>query len=271
MAKSVMTLLALLRSNFTLALASILAVAEVAAAEPRLNEIQVIGTHNSYHIAPHDSILRLIAEKNPGGAASLNYTHRPLPEQFDRGIRQVELDIYNDPKGGLFADPKGNQAAAARGWSFGANYDPHDERTKPGFQILHIPDIDFRATVLTLRAGLTQIRDWSRLHPRHLPIFILLELKDETVSRDFAQPIPFDAAALDALDAGIRSVFNTSELILPDTVRGGSATLPEAIRTRGWPTLAESRGKVLFGLDNEGEVRNLYLQGHPALQGRVMF
>jgi len=31
------------------------------------------------------------------------------------------------------------------------------------------------------------------------------------------------------------------------------------------------RGKVLFGLDNEGAVRDLYLKGHPALEGRLLF
>jgi hypothetical protein len=42
------------------------------------------------------------------------------------------------------------------------------------------------------------------------------------------------------------------------------------VRTNGWPTLGETRGKVLFTLDNGG-FRDLYLTGHPSLAGRVMF
>ena len=54
-------------------------------------------------------------------------------------------------------------------------------------------------------------------------------------------------------------------------MRGAHATLEEAITTAGWPTLANSRGKLLFTLDNEDKVRDDYIAGHPALQGRLLF
>src|SRR5437870_661596 len=77
-------------------------VTALTAAEVRFNEIQVIGTHNSYHIMPHESMLKLIATRMPDAVKELKYTHRPLPEQFSLlGIRQVELDIAADPQGGL--------------------------------------------------------------------------------------------------------------------------------------------------------------------------
>ncbi len=66
-------------------------------------------------------------------------------------------------------------------------------------------------------------------------------------------------------------------MIVPDDVRGKRRTLRAAVRrgTRtgkgGWPTLAESRGKVLFLMDNSGSYRRDYLKGHPSLRGRVMF
>jgi hypothetical protein len=47
--------------------------------------------------------------------------------------------------------------------------------------------------------------------------------------------------------------------------------LPEAIRAQGWPALDDVRGLVIFALDNEGSLRDLYLEGHEALKGRVMF
>ena len=34
----------------------------------------------------------------------------------------------------------------------------------------------------------------------------------------------------------------------------------------GWPTLADARGKVLFLLD-QADQRDLYLTGHPGLEG----
>ena len=76
------------------------------AGEPRLNQIQVIGSHNSYHIAPDPGVMSLIAAGGARRAESIDYTHPPLAEQFSQlGIRQVELDVYADPKGGLFASP----------------------------------------------------------------------------------------------------------------------------------------------------------------------
>src|SRR5262249_35076121 len=50
--------------------------------ELRLNQIQVIGTHNSYHIAPTPATLQLIEAANRKVAPTLDYTHRPLEEQF---------------------------------------------------------------------------------------------------------------------------------------------------------------------------------------------
>src|SRR5271154_2606175 len=74
----------------------------------RMNQIQVIGTHNSYHQRAHDSLMKLIAAVKPQGARDLDYGHRPLREQLSvLGIRQIELDCYVDTTGGRFANPLG--------------------------------------------------------------------------------------------------------------------------------------------------------------------
>ena len=75
---------------------------------------------------------------------------------------------------------------------------------------------------------------------------------------------------MDALDAEIRSVFRPGEVITPDQVRGRHATLPEAVAHGGWPTLKAARGKVVFLLDQRN-VTAAYLEGHPALKGRMIF
>ncbi len=48
-------------------------------------------------------------------------------------------------------------------------------------------------------------------------------------------------------------------------------TLAEAVRTRGWPPLDSVRGRVMFALDNEDEIRDRYLQIHPDGQGQLCF
>ena len=145
----------------------------------------------------------------------------------------------------------------------------------PGFKVLHVPDVDFHVTCPTLVACLTEVRDWSRAHPRHVPIMVMLELKDEPRAdpqgRGLVQPLPIDGAALDALDAEIRSVFDEAHVLTPDDVRGRWSTLREAIEREGWPRLRDVRGKVLFAMDNTDAHREAYLEGHPTLEGRVMF
>jgi len=39
----------------------------------------------------------------------------------------------------------------------------------------------------------------------------------------------------------------------------------------GWPTLGESRGRVIFLLDNGGRIKADYIAEHPSLRGRVLF
>ena len=51
--------------------------------------------------------------------------------------------------------------------------------SKPGFKVLHIQDIDFHSSCLTFVECLTIIRDWSRAHPRHVPILITMNTNDE--------------------------------------------------------------------------------------------
>ena len=82
----------------------------------RLNQIQVIGTHNSYHLRGHDSLLALIAQVKPSARQELDYGHRPLPEQLAQlGIRQIELDCYADPDGGRYARPLGRERVVQAG------------------------------------------------------------------------------------------------------------------------------------------------------------
>src|SRR3954468_12012434 len=232
----------------------LLAAATLRADDLRLNQIQVIGSHNSYHVAPAPAVMDLIAVTGKSRAESLDYTDRPLAEQFGQlGIRQIELDIYADPKGGLYSKPAARGMVAKNGKDAGPDPNAGGVLDKPGFKVLHVPDIDYVSTVPTFAAGLKQVRDWSKTHPRHVPIMVLVELKDDAVPLMPTRPIPFDAELLDAVDAEIRAVFKADELIMPDSVRGDGTSLPEVIRKQGWPKLDAVRGKVMFCLDNTGK------------------
>ncbi len=237
----------------------------------KLNQIQVIGTHNSYHagIAPNES--KIWQAKYPDAYQALEYQHPPLPVQLDAGIRQIELDIFADSQGGRYAHPSGPVTAAAAGLPADPPFDPNHLMDKPGFKVMHVQDVDYRSTCQPFTACLQQVRDWSHAHPGHIPIFILVETKQGSSPRlKLTEPEPFTSATFDALDAEIRSVFPPAEMVTPDDVRGSYPTLNAAVLARNWPSLASARGKVVFLLDQR-PVGPVYLEGHPSLRGRVLF
>jgi hypothetical protein len=236
----------------------------------KLNQIQVIGTHNSYHAGLPPNEAKWLAQKNPKAAAGLDYQHPALSQQFDSGVRQIELDVYADVKGGRYAHPRGPALVAAAGLPPDPDPDPTG-LNKPGFKVMHVQDIDQRSTCQPFVSCLKEVRTWSKAHPGHIPIFILVETKEGSPKNvKLTEPEPFTPAVFDALDAEIRSVFPASELITPDDVRGSYQTLNAAILTAGWPTLDSARGKVIFLLDQR-PVTPIYLEGHPSLRGRVLF
>jgi hypothetical protein len=236
----------------------------------RLNQVQVIGTHNSYHLEDPPKLLSTITAFDKSLGESIEYTHPALPVQFSReGVRQIELDVFADPKGGRYAK---RRLLAVINEPIASGI---PALNKPGFKVLHAQDVDFNSNCLTFIVCLTEVRTWSHAHPKHLPIAILVEAKDDPtvdpLHMGFVVPPPLTTADFDALDAEIRSVFPAKEMITPDDVRGRHATLEEAVRTgTAWPTLADARGKVLFLLD-QSDQRKLYIAGHPSLKGRVIF
>jgi hypothetical protein len=248
-----------------------LTVVSASAQQLKLNEIQIVGTHNSYHagISPHE--MDYLRKVNPQSAEALDYRHPSLTTQLNDGVRQVEIDVYGDAKGGLFAHPAGPGLAAKAGLPADPQFDPNHVMDKPGFKVLHVQDIDYRSNCEPFTECLTEIRAWSKAHPGHLPLFILVENKDSAPRGDYmVTPEPITAETFDRLDAEVRSVFQPSEMIVPDDVRGAHKTLEEAVLTSGWPTLERARGKVVFLLDQR-RVGPLYTKGHPSLEGRVFF
>jgi hypothetical protein len=234
-----------------------------------LNQIQVMGTHNSYREATTPEILAVLQALDPVLASELEYEHPPLAHQFGhQAIRQIELDVFADPEGGLYAARVGLSAV-------GLPNDPPPEMFEPGYKTLHIQDIDFNTSCTTLVICLEQVRAWSDANPSHLPLAILVELKTSPIpdpfNLGFVIPVPIGAPELDELDAEIRSVFSEERMITPDDVRGTHATLEAAVRAGGWPTLDEAAGKVLFLMDNGGALRNAYRAGRSSLEGRVLF
>jgi hypothetical protein len=237
-----------------------------------INQVQVIGSHNSYHAGFAPSERKLMEMKYPKALRSLDYKHDPLEDQLTGGVRQVEIDIYNDSKGGKFAHPAIVKMVADAGLPADPDFDPNHEMDKPGFKVMHVQDLDERVTCHTFVSCLITIRTWSKLHPRALPIFILVETKEGKPKELPNAPDAdiFTSQMFDVVDAEIHTVFKPNEMITPDEVRGKFPTLSDAIRHDGWPTLSTARGKVIFLLDQK-HAGPVYAAGHPSLKGRLIF
>ncbi len=189
----------------------------------RLNHLQAKGTHNSYHIED-PSTSRSIPE--------YRYTHKPLNQQLDAGVRQIELDIHYVEGEGL--------------------------------KVFHVPYIDPLSTCELFTDCLRIVKAWSDEHPEHHPILIFIEPKD-----DIDEIKLYDKYK--DVESDILSVFSRERILTPDDVRGDYPTLRDAIINAGWPTLGETRGKVFFHVNDSGEFRNSYLSAYPDLKGALMF
>ena len=237
-----------------------------------LNQIQVVGTHNSYNTGFAPSEEKYFSSHYERAFHGVDYHHQSLPKQLDAGVRQLELDIVADPKGGRFSHPKIVELTQQEGLPADPEFDPTHEMDKPGFKVIHLGDINLRSSCQRFVQCLEDIRGWSRTHPNHVPIFLLIEDKQGRLSQlpGATTAEPWTADTWDAMDKEIRSVFQENELITPDKVRGKFPTLEAAVLAGKWPTLAESRGKFVFLLYNKKSAP-AYLAGHPLLQGRVLF
>lgn len=233
-----------------------------------INRVQVIGSHNSYRLMPPEPVLAAIEAARPGSRQALEYEHPALARQLDLGLRLLEIDIYADPEGGRYARP------VTLGLLGGDDPRPFVDGAMdgPGFKVIHIAGVDAYSSCLTLAACLGEIKAWSDANREHGLITVTLNLKEDGPSAYAPAALPFDAEAFAQLDALVLDVFGRDRILTPDDVRGEAATLRGAVTNGGWPTLRDTRGRVLLALDGPlPSSSDRYREHHPSLSGRMMF
>lgn len=136
-------------------------------------------------------------------------------------------------------------------------------RSADGFEVFHLPIVDDVSTCDGFVECLEMVREWSDAHRHHLPITIWIEVKDEVGGL----PIP-DTAPVERV---LRGVFGDDRIFTPDDLRGGAATLQDAIAGQGWPTLRKTRGQVIVALIDDDAIAERHTRGFTTLDGRTMF
>jgi hypothetical protein len=231
------------------------------AANVRLNQIQIIGTHNSYHAGLTPAEDAWIAKTDPKEATALDYRHASLEAQLEAGMRELELDVYADPHGGRFTRFEIQSQLAAAGITDASSPYAEAMLQRPGFKVMHKPKTDFRSNCQPFTECLREVERWSSAHPDHAPIFLFIETKDGP---------KFTGTDADELDREILSVIPRSQAFVPGDLLQGSSSLHAAIASGGWPLLDTVRGKFVCLL-SRSEVTAVYKSGHSGLRNRVLF
>lgn len=162
------------------------------------------------------------------------YSMPTLTDQLVRdGVRHVELDLHR------MAD---------------------DEP----LEVHHIGLLDPGTTCKLFTDCLKELRAFSDARPAHHALYVQMEIKggvnDGNAEAFFTQ-----------LHAEILSVWPRARVLAPDDVKGSFPTIREALATRGWPTLGETRQKIFFAFNESGVLRDLYTHGKKDLDGRLVF
>jgi hypothetical protein len=165
--------------------------------------------------------------------ATQKYTFKPLDVQLEsQGVRSFELDLHFDSGG-------------------------------KKFEVYHM-NWDEGSTCKKFTDCLSTLKNWSDKHPLHQPLIVLLEAKDDGngVDRD---------AYVAALESTISATWPRERLVTPALVQGSMPSVREAIVKNGWPTLESVRGRAMFVLTGDGELRKTYTHGGKDLDGRLIF
>jgi len=240
-----------------------------------MNEIRVLASHNSYKVAPSERTMKFInrfkavlGEENQ--PFQLAYNHVPIPEQLSiYHIRGLELDVYNDPKGGRYFKHRLNIFIPKQR----VKEEKYQALKLPGFKIIHIPDIDYQTNYQTLSSALDALNQWSIENPQHAPIFVNIELKGSALGDEafilrlfgFKKAIPYDNPSLDSMDHLFRAKLST--LYSPKDFLNREQTLQDRILHQGWPTLGEVKGRVFIIVQGSGShlypmLGNAFLYGN---------
>jgi hypothetical protein len=227
----------------------------------RLNQVRMLGSHNSYRPYPSPATEQRIRTFLPNDWLGLAYGHPPLESQLALGLHQFEIDVAPDSHGGQYAAPYADATPQVKSL-MGA----------PGAKVIHIAGLDYNVHCLTFRTCLGIFARWSDAHPRHDPVVILINSVDQTPTPPYwPYDAEFDQAGIDALNTDIQQVMGADRVLTPDEVRGGYPTLRDAVLAKPWPTLGRLRGKFIFVLDGNDDHERYLRAGHPSLKGRQMF
>lgn len=210
----------------------------------KFNEVSYIATHNSYQLASVPSYLEVYRDLETvtfglvSGDAPL-YCSDTLTEQFNLGIRSIELDIETVVS---------------------------SDTVK--FVCAHSPLLDMTSSCYDFELALEEIKMWSDANPRHLPITIIIEPKEFFLLEKGMRFINLEY--VNELDKLVREAFG-DKLITPAEMMGEHASLKEMREADDWMKLEDCAGRVAVFLHDTDGVTGRYIRQDESIKTQSMF
>ncbi len=196
----------------------------------KYNDLRTMATHNSYK-KKQIGVSRFISKNFfplvGQHSEVMNYQLPPLTEQLNKGIRSYEWDISNSKK--------------------------------LGFIMQHVSFIDNNTWSPDFKLALEELVLWSDNNPTHMPITILLELKNQELPNIGLSNI--ESKDFDKLNNFISNAMGDN-LFTPKDMLRSYTDFSAMCQNNDYPTLDTMQGKVLF-LIHSGDEADEYLKQNP--------
>lgn len=208
----------------------------------KINEIAVVGTHNSYQFRatlPKRALLRVLQIISLGKIENKAiFEMETFTQQLQQGVRNLEIDI-----------------------------EAVDDNGEVSFIVTHQPIFDNVSSAYDFAKALKEIAMWSDNNPGHLPVYLLIEPKGDVTEINNVKNFSVDYAR--ELDKVIREVLG-ERLLAPEEVMGEYESFEEMRKADDWPTLKKAAGKIMVLL-HPCDVTQGYIDTDTSVKTQAMF
>lgn len=209
----------------------------------KFNELSFVATHNSYQTESLPAFRQIFANLSTltfglvsGETGGLD--SQTLTEQFNNGIRSIELDI---------------------------------ETVKDGddvsFTCMHSPTLDMTTTCYDFELTLKEIKMWSDYNPDHLPVTIIVEPKQFFIPMEGMRFFNIDYAL--KFDELLRSALG-DKLFTPKDMLRDYESFADMRFADDWCEVEDMLGKVVVLLHDTGITQD-YIELDESLKTQAMF
>lgn len=209
----------------------------------KFNELSFVATHNSYQTKGADAWCELFDNLSTLTFGLLSdelgeFSNQTLTEQFNCGIRSIEMDIETVKNGDSIS-----------------------------FVCMHSPYFDTGTTSYDFALALKEIKMWSDYNPGHLPITVIVEPKKVFLPAENMKYFNLEYAF--ALEEIIRSVLG-DKLFEPADMLRGYDSFSEMRFADDWCQVKDMLGKVVVLL-HDTNVTEDYIELDESIKTQAMF